>query len=194
MTYKDKASYGSLPPFRDPTKRLFYPVKNKNSWGVWCTGWRRPIGCLKLQVIFRKRPTNYRVLLRKMTCEDKASCGSSPLCRRLLQYYWYHFPVLHILFFKRSSTGTVIGTNWEQKWIRPMNGRFSTPAPHVSCVPQCESISLVCMHSMFLVCMQHTLCLNLCRYLIYTCLCMYLECILYISRCILYIVLQRVKY
>jgi len=31
------------------------------------TGWRRPIGCLKLQVIFRKRATNYRALLRKMT-------------------------------------------------------------------------------------------------------------------------------
>ena len=31
------------------------------------TGWRRPIGCLKLQVIFRKRATNYRALLRKLT-------------------------------------------------------------------------------------------------------------------------------
>jgi len=28
------------------------------------SGWRRPIGCLKLQVIFRKRATNYRPLLR----------------------------------------------------------------------------------------------------------------------------------
>jgi len=27
------------------------------------TGWRRPIGCFKLQVIFRKRATNYRALL-----------------------------------------------------------------------------------------------------------------------------------
>ena len=44
------------------------------------TGWRRPIGCLKLQVILRKRATNYRALLRKMTCEDKASYGSSPPC------------------------------------------------------------------------------------------------------------------
>ena len=31
------------------------------------TRWRRPIGCLKLQVIFRKRATDYRALLRKMT-------------------------------------------------------------------------------------------------------------------------------
>ena len=41
-------------------------------------------GCLKLQVFFRKRATNYRALLRKMTCKDKASYGSSPPCTRSL--------------------------------------------------------------------------------------------------------------
>ena len=46
----------------------------------WVTGWQRPIGCLKLQVIFRKRATDYRALLRKMTCKHKASYGSSPPC------------------------------------------------------------------------------------------------------------------
>jgi len=40
------------------------------------TVWRRLIGCFKLQVIFRKKATNYRALLRKMTCEDKASYDS----------------------------------------------------------------------------------------------------------------------
>jgi len=44
------------------------------------TGWRRFIGCLKLQVIFRKRAANYRALLRKMSYEDKASYDSTPLC------------------------------------------------------------------------------------------------------------------
>ena len=44
------------------------------------TGWRRPIGCLRLQVIFRKRATKYRALLWKMTYKDKASHGSSPPC------------------------------------------------------------------------------------------------------------------
>ena len=43
-------------------------------------GWRRPIGCLKLQVIFRKRATNYWALLRKMTYKDKVSYDSTPLC------------------------------------------------------------------------------------------------------------------
>jgi len=44
------------------------------------TGWRRPIGCLKLQVIFRKRATNYRELLREMTYKDKTSYRSAPPC------------------------------------------------------------------------------------------------------------------
>ena len=42
--------------------------------------WRRPIGCLKLHVIFRKRVTNYRALLWKMTYKDKASYDSTPPC------------------------------------------------------------------------------------------------------------------
>jgi len=37
------------------------------------------IGC-QLQVIFRKRATNYMALLRKMTSTYRASCGSSPPC------------------------------------------------------------------------------------------------------------------
>jgi len=44
------------------------------------TGWRRPIGCLKLQVIFCKRATNCRALLQEMTYKDTASYGSSPPC------------------------------------------------------------------------------------------------------------------
>ena len=54
------------------------------------TGWRRLIGCLKLQVIFRKRATNYRALLRKMTYEDKASYDFTPPCswRRADTFGW----------------------------------------------------------------------------------------------------------
>jgi len=43
-------------------------------------GWRRLIGYLKLQVIFRKRATNYRALLWKVTYEDKGTYESSPPC------------------------------------------------------------------------------------------------------------------
>ena len=44
------------------------------------TGWRRCIGCLKLQISFRKRATNFRALLQKTTSKDKASYGSTPPC------------------------------------------------------------------------------------------------------------------
>jgi len=35
------------------------------------TGWRRPTGCHKLQVIFGKRANNYRALLWKMTYKER---------------------------------------------------------------------------------------------------------------------------
>ena len=44
------------------------------------TGWRRLKGSPTLQIIFHKRATKYRSLLRKMTYKDKASYGSSPPC------------------------------------------------------------------------------------------------------------------
>ena len=46
------------------------------------TGWRRLIGSPKLQIIFHKRATKYRSLLRKMTYKDKGSYESSPPCIR----------------------------------------------------------------------------------------------------------------
>jgi len=62
------------------------------------------IGSLKLQVIFRKRATNYTALLRKMTCEDKASYDSTPPCRvegyyRLLLPNYYMFFATYFLEF-----------------------------------------------------------------------------------------------
>ena len=53
-------------------------------WSQLDTGWRRLIRCLKLQVIFCKRATKCRVLLRKMTYEDKASYDLKPPCRYLV--------------------------------------------------------------------------------------------------------------
>ena len=53
------------------------------------TGWRRLIGSPKLQIIFHKRATKYRSLLRKMTFEDKGTYESSPpcmMCSRILRY------------------------------------------------------------------------------------------------------------
>ena len=53
------------------TERQIHPLSH--------TGWRRLIGSPKLQVIFRKRATNYRALLWKVTYEDKGYYESSPL-------------------------------------------------------------------------------------------------------------------
>jgi len=47
---------------------------------VHATGWRRLIGSPKKQIIFHKRATKYRSLLRKMTYKDKGSYESSPPC------------------------------------------------------------------------------------------------------------------
>jgi len=44
------------------------------------TGWRRLIGSPNLQIIFHKRATKYRSLLRKMSYKDKGSYESSPPC------------------------------------------------------------------------------------------------------------------
>ena len=51
------------------------------------TGWRRLIGSPKLQIIFHKRATKYRSLLRKMTHKDKGSYESSPPCTRNTHVY-----------------------------------------------------------------------------------------------------------
>ena len=76
ITCKDKASYGSSPPCSKPSGLALGALQFR------ITGWRGPLGCHKLQVIFRKRATKYRAHLRKMTCKDKASYGSSPSCSK----------------------------------------------------------------------------------------------------------------
>jgi len=47
---------------------------------------RRPVGCRKLQVIFRKRATNHRALLKKMTYRDKTTYDSSQPCTANCRY------------------------------------------------------------------------------------------------------------
>jgi len=40
-----------------------YCTQANQSRHAYCTGWRRTVGCLKLQVIFHNRATDYRALL-----------------------------------------------------------------------------------------------------------------------------------
>ena len=61
--------------------RMMYGVhETLRCLGLLSTGWRRLIGSHKLQIIFHKRDTKYRSLLREMTCKDKGSYESSPPC------------------------------------------------------------------------------------------------------------------
>jgi len=57
------------------------------------TGWRRLIGSPKLQIIFHKRATKYRSLLRKTTYKDKGSYEFSPPCtlRRHISLWKYKY-------------------------------------------------------------------------------------------------------
>jgi len=50
------------------------------------TGWQRCIGCLKLKISFRKRATDFRALLQKMTLNAKASYVSTPPCIIIITY------------------------------------------------------------------------------------------------------------
>jgi len=105
------------------------------------TGWRRPIGCLKLQVISHQRATNYRALLRKMTHKDKASNGSSPpytrchtmtrnfRCKRMSsfprsnrRFFWF-LHSLSLAFGKRTLIIGLFCGKWPIKIRHPMNLR-----------------------------------------------------------------------
>jgi len=61
-----------------------------------CTVWRRLIGSPKLQIIFRKRATKYRALLRKMTYKDKGSYESSPPCMCYESGHTIEWVTLHV--------------------------------------------------------------------------------------------------
>jgi len=67
------------------------------------TGWRRCIGCLELQISFRKRATNFRALLRKITSKDKASYDSTPPCTALLHVECHSIKSCNLKFVSPMS-------------------------------------------------------------------------------------------
>jgi len=87
-------------------------------------GWRRCIGCLNLQVSFRERATNYRALLRKITCKDKASYASSPPCMTYV-YNW------HDSFICVTWVVRVCGTGWRRPSLVCL-GYFLQKSPIIS--------------------------------------------------------------
>ena len=66
------------------------------------TGWQRTIWCRKLQVLFHKRASDYRALLRKMSLKNTASYGFPLPCTHLFD------AMQHML--KHTATATLCNT------------------------------------------------------------------------------------
>jgi len=96
------------------------------------TGWQRPTGCLNLQVIFGKRATNYRALLRKMTYKDKASYASSPPCIIYMCFVTYSY-VSHALPPPQCWTRETL-TTWRYLYVWIMTWHYFYVWHRLMCV------------------------------------------------------------
>ena len=85
--------------------------------------WRRLIGSPKLQIIFHKRATKYRSLLRKMTYKDNGSYESSPPCRSCSRKY---------TSLTRTHTHTHTRTHTGEETVRLMHLRVMRCTPTLS--------------------------------------------------------------
>ena len=102
------------------------------------TGWRRLIGCLKLQAIFRKTATNYRALSRKITYKDTASYGSLPPCWETLQHSATHVcSTLAAIYCQKDLQNVFI--TWSYT-VMIQDGSLEEMAPH------CTSLQLTATH------------------------------------------------
>jgi len=106
------------------------------------TGWRRLIGCLKLQVIFRKRATNYRALLRKMTYKDKASYDSTPPCT-LYSSLQFNDSCFHIA--TQCHTLPHATTHCHTKFRLPLHSNHGSPQSFLPWAPCSQSPPLKCL-------------------------------------------------
>jgi len=123
---------------------MYIPIYNTNlfirrtqSWHRESIGWRRVIGCHKLQIIYRKRAANYGALLRKMTYKDKASYDFTPPCSVFICRWIYMY--IHIYNTNLSIRRT-------QSWHRE-SGLLSRLLCHrcVANVLQCVADMLQCV-------------------------------------------------
>jgi len=98
---------------------------------MYITGWRRLIGSPKLQIIFHKRATKYRALLRKMNNKDKGSYESSPPCRWYAlfenanhQRYWmYYIKCVAILNFLSNDCELTFELLYQMTRARPLQAK-----------------------------------------------------------------------
>jgi len=86
------------------------------------TGWRRLIGSPKLQIIFHKRATKYRSLLRKMTYKDKGSYESSPPCSDIMNSDFHE--LYEISQTQYRTRMCIRELKWNLKYTNSMKFKF----------------------------------------------------------------------
>ena len=88
------------------------------------TEWRRCIGCLKLQIAIRKTATNYRVLFREMTYENKATFASLPPCMKRTYMYEHVICVSYMWINMIKSKHPILNINKSQHPIPKMKTTY----------------------------------------------------------------------
>ena len=114
------------------------------------TGWRRLIGCLKLQATFRQRATKYRARLRKITCKDKASYDTTPpynvhvITRHVASIY------IHKNMYAYTQTHTRTHTYMQTQSLshtRPYTHAYTHAHTHTHTHPCTHARTLSCSHT-----------------------------------------------
>jgi len=83
---------------------------------------RLPIGCHKLQVSFRRRATNYRALLRKMTYKGRHPMG----LRHPIPPISFGVPFDRILRFQLNRL--IVKVGWTNSWVSTLYQDCSLPS------------------------------------------------------------------
>jgi len=78
------------------------------NWSM-TTGWRWCIGCLKLHLSFRRKATNYRALLHKVSYKYKSSYAPSPPCTCIVLYFAAY------LLVEKQGYMFVCAVEWKSK-------------------------------------------------------------------------------
>ena len=100
------------------------------------TGWRRLVGFPKLQIIFHKRATKYRSLLRKMTYKDKGSYESSPPCMHTHRELFYSTQTYWLIY---------IHIHWFANWLKKVYASVSKERRREKCVTVVSVCMWVCV-------------------------------------------------
>jgi len=121
------------------------------------TEWRRPVVCLKLQVIFRKRATNYMALLRKMTYKIR-----HPMSLRHPVHDLSHKPGGIMCFSTVGRWTATVGLKYRVLWLR--HGWCRWLLGQVSpCLCVCVRVCVcICTHVCIWVCTCVHLCVGVC--------------------------------